>query len=282
MHALDTEHDVRFHIVTKPGSADLQSLFAHSGRSGDRLANDSAIATGHAPLSPLEQLVLAIERHINSRDRHRETPAWGEDVKVMAIRQDDVIQLTVACAMIGRFLTGVDDYLANKATIEELAREKAAALGFRTCDVMVNAADDISRGSCYLTVTGTSAEAGDDGQVGRGNRANGLITPCRPMSMEALAGKNPVSHVGKIYNVIARNMAEKLVAEVPEITAVHCLMAGTIGDPISRPSMVQVRLATDGVPVGELRGLVEEIVESQLARISRLAEDFVAGAIDLF
>ena len=43
--------------------------------------------------------------------------------------------------------------------------------------------------SVYLTVTGTSAEMGDDGQVGRGNRPNGLITPYRPMTLEAAAGR---------------------------------------------------------------------------------------------
>jgi S-adenosylmethionine synthetase len=42
-----------------------------------------------------------------------------------------------------------------------------------------------------LTVTGTSAENGDDGQVGRGNRINGLITPYHPMSLEATSGKKP-------------------------------------------------------------------------------------------
>jgi S-adenosylmethionine synthetase len=42
-----------------------------------------------------------------------------------------------------------------------------------------------------------------DAQFGRGNRINGLITPCRPMRLEAAAGKIPVTHVGKIYNVMA-------------------------------------------------------------------------------
>jgi len=37
----------------------------------------------------------------------------------------------------------------------------------------MNVADDIEAGSVYITVTGTSAEMGDDGAVGRGNRAMG-------------------------------------------------------------------------------------------------------------
>lgn len=67
----------------------------------------------------------------------------------------------------------------------------------------VNTADDPDSGYVYLTVTGTSAESGDDGQAGRGNRANGLITPFRPMTLEAVAGKNPITHVGTLYNVLA-------------------------------------------------------------------------------
>jgi len=31
---------------------------------------------------------------------------------------------------------------------------------------------------------------------------HGLITPYRPMNMEATAGKNPVTHVGKLYNIL--------------------------------------------------------------------------------
>lgn len=55
--------------------------------------------------------------------------------------------------------------------------------------VVINAADNYEKDIVYLTVTGTSAECGDDGQVGRGNRANGLITPYRPMTLEPLPEK---------------------------------------------------------------------------------------------
>lgn len=71
----------------------------------------------------------------------------------------------------------------------------------------MNVSDTGSAQDSYLTVTGLSAESGDDGQVGRGNRVNGLIAPYRPMSLEAAAGKNPVTHVGKLYNIIAMRIA---------------------------------------------------------------------------
>jgi S-adenosylmethionine synthetase len=196
----------------------------------------------HAPLSALERLVLAVEKHINGKHSKREHPAWGEDVKVMGIRRGMTVCLTVACAMIGRYLAHMDDYLVETAAVADAVRKLSAAHGFPESEVRVNAADSVSANSIYLTVTGTSAEAGDDGQVGRGNRVNGLITPCKPMSLEAAAGKNPVTHVGKIYNVLAQQIAENLVVMAPEIAAAQCLIVGQIGAPITEPAMLQVRL----------------------------------------
>ena len=216
LHALDANRDVQLQALMEPGSQDLQELFSRRPQQHVALANDTSIGVGYAPLSPLERMVLAAERRINGRDRQREHPAWGEDVKVMGLRCGSTVRLTVACAMIGRYLAHIDDYLGQKAAIEKAMADLAAEHGFSACEVSVNAADDPSAEKIYLTVTGTSAEAGDDGQVGRGNRINGLITPCRPMSLEAAAGKNPVTHVGKIYNVLAGELAATLVAGVPK------------------------------------------------------------------
>ena len=199
LHALDAERHVNIHELIEPGSQDLQELFARRNQQDVPLANDTSIGVGFAPMTQLERLVLSIERRINARERDR--PAWGEDIKVMGVRHGDTVRLTIACAMIGQYLTGIDDYLAQKTAIQKIADELSAQHGFTATHTAVNAADDPSAGAIYLTVTGTSAEAGDDGQVGRGNRVNGLITPGRPMSLEAATGKNPVTHVGKIYNV---------------------------------------------------------------------------------
>lgn len=281
LHAFDADRHLRLHSVIQPGSGELQTLFAR--RRTGRLANDTSIGVGYAPLSPLERLVLAIERGINGRDRSRDHPAWGEDVKVMGVRLGDRIDLTVACAMIGRHLAHLDDYLGEKAAIEAMARDLGAQHGFQDCSVQVNAADDATAGVVYLTVTGTSAEAGDDGEVGRGNRINGLITPCRPMSLEAAAGKNPVTHVGKIYNVAARNMTEAMVSAVPAIAAAQCLMVSRIGSPVAEPAIVQVKLATrDGLPVENIRREVEGLVSDHLARLPALVDDFVAGRVEVF
>jgi S-adenosylmethionine synthetase len=283
LHALDAERDVQFQVLTEPGSQDLQELFARRPLQRVALANDTSIGVGYAPLSPLERLVLSAEKRINGRDRQHDRPTWGEDMKVMGLRSGSMVHLTVACAMIGRYLAHIDDYLGEKAAIEKTIVELATEHGFSRCEVKVNAADDASAGKIYLTVTGTSAEAGDDGQVGRGNRINGLITPCRPMSLEAAAGKNPVTHVGKIYNVLAGQLAETLVASIPEITAAHCLMASRIGSPITSPAVLEVKLATrEGCPVDLLKGRVDDIAAKCLARVPNLVDDFVTGSIGVY
>ena len=146
--------------------------------------------------------------------------------------------------------------------------------GFPTCQIGVNTSDNVSEGIIYLTVTGTSAEGGDDGQVGRGNRINGLITPCRPMSLEAAAGKNPVSHVGKIYNVLASEIAKTLVEVVPEIVAAQCFIVSKIGMPVTSPAILQIKLATrDRYPIAQLNRSVEEIAGNCFSHVPKLIDN---------
>lgn len=283
LHALDAANHVSFLWLVRSVSADLRDLFSRRGKGGAPLANDTSFGVGYAPMSRLERLVLAVEKQINGRDRAREHPAWGEDVKVMGLRRGDAVRLTVAAAMVGRYLQTMDDYLAERQAVERAACALAAEHGLPDCRVAINAADDPNGGSVYLTVTGTSAEGGDDGQVGRGNRVNGLITPYRPMSLEAAAGKNPVTHVGKLYNVVARRIAETLVADVPEIRAAQCFLVSQIGSPLTSPALLDVKLRTwDGAPAQQFAERVKEISISCLARIPDLIEEFVAGSIDVF
>ncbi len=280
LHALDAARDVRIHCVVQPGSQDLQQLF--KSRKERPLANDTSFGVAHAPLSPLEALVLAVEKHLNGRNRGADHPAWGEDIKIMGVRNGASVALTIGCAMIGRHVAHLDDYLGEKAAIERRALDLAQAHGFAACSVGVNMADDPRIGSIFLTVSGTSAEAGDDGQVGRGNRANGLITPTRPMSLEAVAGKNPVSHVGKIYNVVAQQICDALLAAEPAIKAAACTMVSRIGCPVGEPAVVNVQLSTaDGV-AARFKPIVADIVAGCLAQIPSLVDRFVAGDIDLF
>lgn len=123
----------------------------------------------------------------------------------MGLRENGRIALTIGCAFVDKYVTSIIDYQQKKLHLIELVNAKAQEITDTEVSVQVNTADGEVKDSLYLTVTGTSAEAGDDGEVGRGNRVNGLIAPYRPMNMEAAAGKNPVTHVGKLYNLNPAN-----------------------------------------------------------------------------
>jgi S-adenosylmethionine synthetase len=281
LHALDPLGHVRIECRFRPGSEDLVDLFGRGG--GAIHANDTSIGVGFAPRSPLEEAVLDIERWINDRDTKRAHPEYGEDVKVMGIRHGDQGRLTVACAFVSAFVHDAGDYLAKKAQLGETLRQRAAVRLGGNVDVTLNAADDPARGSFYLTVTGTSAEAGDDGQVGRGNRVNGLITPGRPMTLEAAAGKNPVSHVGKLYNVAAGRIAEDLVFGLGDVVAAECMLVSRIGAPIDDPQLVSVRLRRrSDRPLAEYAARVDEITRSVLADLPALGARLIAGELGTY
>jgi S-adenosylmethionine synthetase len=282
LHALDPRADVRLACRVRPGAAELVELVSPAGGQARALANDTSIGVGFAPLSPLEAAVLAAERALQTPAVRRADPALGEDVKVLGVREDGAVRLTVACAAIDRHLADLDAYRAARARAGAIAARAAQSALGGSVEVAVNAGDDDARGLVYLTVTGTSAEAGDDGEAGRGNRANGLVTPYRPMTLESTAGKNPVGHVGKLYNLAAGLLAERLVAELAGVAEAQVVLVSRIGAPVDDPPLADVRLRrADGAPVAPLAAAVEAIARDELARIGTLADDLLDGRIRL-
>ncbi len=280
MRGFDAERDLRIHHLVKPGAPVLVDIYRAHAAGAARRANDSSCGAGFAPFSTLESAVYEVERQLNSAAFKAEHPEAGEDVKVMGVRRGTAIQLTVACAMIGRHVVDVADYAAKKAAIAEAARATAARIAGRAVTVSVNSADDIEAGNVYLTVTGSSAESGDDGEAGRGNRVNGLITPYRPMVMESAAGKNPVTHVGKLYNVVAGLIAEQIVTEIPEVAEAECRLAGRIGAPISEPDIVDLRLRPRGIGAkASIMAAAERIARWRLSDLDALTAALVDGAV---
>jgi S-adenosylmethionine synthetase len=103
------------------------------------------------------------------------------------------------------------------------------------------------------------------------------------MSLEAAAGKNPVTHVGKIYNVLAREISQTLAKEISEVAAAQCLLVSRIGAPVTSPGLIHLKLRTrDGLPVGQLRRRAEEIATDCLSRIPKFIDEFVDGTIEVF
>ncbi len=257
-------------LMIRCGSDDLVNIFVDEHKVPR--ANDTSLAVGYAPLSPLEKLVLETEKFLNSPAAKQRFPAVGEDIKVMGVRRGEVIHLTVAAAFVA-------SKVASRQAYEEIKKEIARYLeqdfvpnytSLKT-KVTLNSAD--TEKTSYLTVTGTSAEAGDDGQVGRGNRANGLITPYRPMSLEAVAGKNPVSHVGKIYSIMSQLIANRIKTQFPEAKQVYVYMVSQINKPITEPQAVNVELW--GLDVNKVKSDVRKITTDVLESWREIRDGFL-------
>jgi len=277
-HALDPNRHVKVTARVRPGSADLIELFERQEASGVRLSNDTSIGVGYAPLSRLERLVLTLEHRLNDVQDKNWAPARGQDMKLMAVRHGSQVDITLACAFVDRYVANLPAYLDARAALAEDAKAIALEFGLDTT-IGVNLADDPASGSVYLTVTGTSAESGDDGQVGRGNRVNGLISPYRVMSIEAPSGKNPQSHVGKLYNLAANRIAATLVGSA-DITEANCVLVSQIGRPVQDPYLVDIRVrTTDGRPPERLRAIITRVVQAELANMDALTEAITAGAV---
>jgi len=278
---LDVAKSVSIYSRIRPGSYSLTELFLRG--TSTPLANDTSVGVGFAPLTDLERVVLAVERRLNDPGTKRAHPELGSDMKVMGVRRYERIELTVACAIVARHVADLPAYLAARTVIEALALEAATTATRLDVTVRVNAEDVPERGEMFLTVSGTSAESGDDGEVGRGNRANGLITPYRPMTLEAAAGKNPVNHVGKLYNLAARDIAETVARELPGAEDATCVLVSRIGDPIDQPQALDLELGlSKALELRTLSSRAIEVVQSCLRDLPALQTRLLEGAIDVF
>ncbi|MGA2572592.1 MAG: methionine adenosyltransferase [Candidatus Methanomethylicaceae archaeon] len=254
------------------GSSDLVCNYNSVG-SNNPCSNDTSFGVGYAPLDTLERLVYETERFVNSDGMRKRMPEIGEDVKVMGLRTGKEIKLTIAAAMISKLIPDMDHYISVKEEAVKALDSFVAKKCELPVEIFLNNADHLEMGSVYLTVTGTSAEMGDDGETGRGNRANGLITPSRPMSLEAAAGKNPVNHTGKIYNVLAANIAAK-ASKLKGIEEVYVKIVSQIGRAIDDPHManVQVLLEDGAAFTGSMKQELNELVNSELESIDKVTD----------
>ncbi|QLG26948.1 methionine adenosyltransferase [Halorarum halophilum] len=278
---LDVGTEIVLDVKLGEGSGDLQEVFGEDGAQVP-MANDTSFGVGHAPRTETERIVLEAERALNGSyaDSH---PELGPDVKIMGKREGDVIDITVAAAMIDSYVADMDDYVAAVERVEEFVTDLSHDYTDREVHVQVNTADDLEEGSIYLTTTGTSAEQGDDGSVGRGNRANGLITPNRPMSMEATSGKNPVNHIGKIYNLLSTDIAESVVEEVDGIRDLQVRLLSQIGRPIDEPHVADAQVVTEeGVAVADVEAEMVELIDERLANVTDITRRVIEGELSTF
>ncbi|MFX1308528.1 MAG: methionine adenosyltransferase, partial [Promethearchaeota archaeon] len=285
---LDLNKDIQFDYAVRPGSIDLTGVFDESHHTEEvPLANDTSFGVGYAPYSDVERITLEAEKLINSDKFKDKCPASGEDVKVMTERIGNEIGITVAAAMISKHINDASEYVSYTNQIKEAVLDLAAdIIPERDVSCQVNVADNIEKGLLYLTITGTSAEAGDDGEVGRGNRSNGLITPCRTMSLEAVCGKNPINHVGKLYNVLGTEIAREIVKRGQgDILEAHVKLLSQIGRPITDPWVNSIELIpADNVSFNSIKKIAEEVSTEKLSKENfiDLRKRLIAGKVQVF
>jgi len=278
---VDPDEHLKFQIELKRGSQALVDIFERRGRYLG--ANDTSAAVGYAPMSATEKVVFDTEKFLNSREFKKSFPETGEDVKIMGFRKERNLKITVAMAFLDRFIDSEEDYFRKKEEVsEEIKQFIDSRVDMDKVELTVNALDVRGRGvdGIYLTVLGTSADGADCGQVGRGNRVNGIIPLNRPTSSEAAAGKNPVSHVGKIYNLLSYRIANEIYERISGFKEVYVWLLSQIGKPINEPMVASVQVIPEqGLSLSTVSEEIENVVQAEFNNLDRFIDDLARGRI---
>ena len=280
---VDPEKHVRYQVELRPGHPELMDIFKRKGRVLG--ANDTSAAVGYAPMTRVEQTVLGTEKYLNSPEFKKRFPESGEDIKIMGYRKNNELRLTVGMAFVDRYVKSESDYFKKKEALqEEIVDFVNKKSDFDKVTIELNTLDKKGRGveGVYITVLGSSCEAGDSGQVGRGNRTNGVIPLNRPFCSEAAAGKNPVSHVGKIYNTLTHKIAGEIYKQVSGLEEVYIWLLSRIGNPIDHPAVAAAQVVMKGNnSFDSVKREIEEVVDNELEHIDKFTEELAKGKIQI-
>src|SRR5574337_515485 len=198
----------------------------------------------------------------------------------MGVRADRDLNLTVAMPLLCEAITSEGAYFRKK---EEIVGALRGALphspGLDSVSLTLNALDREGRGlgGMYLSLLGTSAEDADSGQVGRGNRVNGVIPLNRPVSGEAAAGKNPVSHIGKIYNVLSHRMADQIYRQVDGVREVYVWLVGQIGQPVDQPWVAVQLIQASDAECEQIKQECTLVIDQELNRLDDFCMELTEG-----
>lgn len=242
-----------------------------------RLSNDTSLGTGWAPENPFESFVRELVNHLSGVSEFTRRHAWcGSDVKLMGYWDGDQADVVLCVPQKSWHVADRAEYIRNTETVlAECHRLAGLRLPGMTTRFRLNARDVPEKDELYLTYTGSSIESGDEGVVGRGNRVNGLITPLRPMNLEGANGKNPVYHVGKLYNIAAQRLADRLHQATGGHAEVH--LVSTTGQRLDQPWRVLVRLSSSDVEIDKVQAMVAET----LGEFPALTDELVSDGIVL-
>ena len=96
------------------------------------------------------------------------------------------------------------------------------------------------------------------------------------MSLEAAAGKNPVNHIGKLYNILAKEIAEKINQETG--AEIYVKLLSQIGKSIKSPLVASIEVVDGDVD----KSSVESIVEEEFDKIDNIRERLLKNELHVF
>ena len=226
--------------------------------------------------------MLEAEQLLNGSQFKHEFPDSGRDIKIMGIRERGNLNLTVAMPLLDKYINNEAAYFRRK---EEMCQALTLQLRSRRdqlgdVTVKMNTLDRPGAGmsGMYLSVLGTSAEDADSGEVGRGNQVNGIIALNRPRGSEAAAGKNSISHVGKIYSVLTHVVAARIYQSIPGVRQAVVWLCSRIGAPVNQPQVAAVQVVLDGhTQLSLIESPIREIVAGELERLPDFCRALAEG-----
>lgn len=239
--------------------------------------NDTSVGCYTPPNSLLSKYILEIESIIHTSPMNHDKRI-GTDIKMMGVRNNNEINLTIAIPMMAHRVKSIEDFFETKQGIEDYLQ---ADFGTRfpgyTYNITINPLDNKRTGDVYLTHCGSCIETGDEGVVGRGNRIGGLIRVNRAMSMEGICGKNPVYHTGKVLAGACYEIMHSPNLSSNEEATIY--LVGQRGKSLENPWFVTLEGSPEFLK-GNLRVLENEISHT-MSNLDKITEKFINKEIPL-
>ncbi len=242
--------------------------------SSNPISNDTAVGCAWAPFTPLEKLVLDIEKTLTSDDMWVKYPWMGSDCKIMACRIKEEINLIISIPQLSTHVHSIFEYKENYNVTLTIINKIIDGSQFKNVLVTLNPGDNTDKEMLYLRFTGSCIESGDEGQVSRGNRLGGVISSCRPFSIEGLSGKNPSYHAGKIYSVAAWDIAQQIFEQ--QKVPCEVFMISEIDRPLDDPAFVVI----NSVKSIDIK-IVQKIVKEKLSKLREVTNKLLEGEYPL-
>ncbi|MCX6793131.1 MAG: hypothetical protein NTY12_03815 [Candidatus Falkowbacteria bacterium] len=229
-------------------------------------ANDNAVCVASYPLTTCEDLVYSLEEYFWNKEEFFPSPrfkCFGQDIKVMAYRNGNAVNIGVRVPVISTFApdkNAYNDIVAQAQKDLSLFANELVGDKYRI-NLEVNA------NKPYMLGIGSCIECGEEGVVGRGNSSSGLISMFRPHSTEAPSGKNPKYHTGRVMNYLVTILSKAIYDELGVKNSVIAMTKN--GSTLIPPYLLSI---STGITVDKKD--IERLVTKNILEI-----DYVAGLL---